>query len=109
MRIRDSLIINIPVFLALLLSLTSLAALILFRSRFPLPIVFGVISWQALCGAVMLLIDYRKRKIALFFRVLDSCENENKLNLLTKPLRNTFCGELMRLAIMSRFKETAVK
>jgi hypothetical protein len=104
MKTADSLIINIPVILALLLMTGAAITGWVLRGVFPAAIGFGILAWQALAGAVLLTLDYKKRKIALFFRILDSCDNETKLALLTKPLKGTLCGEVMRLAIWNRFK-----
>lgn len=104
----DILIINTPALLAFCGFIAGLLIIPLFNGRLFFQIITGVLSWQCLCAAVLLLIDFKRRKIRLFFRILTACDTEKKLSQMTGPLRGTLCGEAMRLAIINRYKKTVL-
>ena len=102
MPIKDFLIINIPVWLFYLFSITALIFFFFFNGIIKYIILcFG---WWCFCGGVLVLTDY-KRKKNLYLKIIRQAKNnKRRLIKLTDPLKDTICGFVLNLAIIQRVK-----
>ena len=102
--LQDLLIINIPVFL--FMAGSALAAFLGTRTdRIP-RIFFFLLAWWCLCGAVMLTIDYRKRKRFQFQRLCAVAGDRLPPPALKASLSSTLCGRCLLLAVTRRHRLT---
>ena len=104
LKAKDFLIINFPAWLAILFGIGTVIFLFVgpFTQSRITNIFLLIFSWQALCCAVILLIDYRRKK-RVFLRVLKSSKTRDKLKYFLKPLKGNLCGLSIGLAAKSRF------
>jgi c-di-AMP phosphodiesterase-like protein len=102
MKIKDFLLINIPVWLFIFFGLCSLILSFFISSIFKF-ILLGF-TWWCLCGAFFVFKDY-KRKKRQFLKILSQSKNDaERLKRLTLPLKDTICGLSLCLALNHRFK-----
>jgi len=85
----DFMIINVPVWLFLCLSL--FAVVFAAGLSFPAKLIPLAVAWWSFCGAVMLAIDFRTRKRALYFRLRSRCPT-GRTTPLERSLKETVCG-----------------
>lgn len=89
-------LINIPVWLfgaGFLLSL-----LLVYIDFPPFRILYMIPAWWCVCGAVMLLLDYKKRKRELYLRMLSTGEVRTK-SAAVRSLKQTVCGWSLYFAL----------
>ena len=98
-RYISYLIINIPVFIFFFLGLFFLTASLMVKNLW---LLIGV--WWALSGAIMLIIDFIKRKRDEFFRLLLIFEKDKRSERLKNNLKQTICGLCILLALKYRLK-----
>ncbi len=98
----DFIIINTPVWLFIALAL--IAALVATGLSFPLALIPLVLAWWSLCGAVMLSLDFFKRKRYLYFRLRFPAPPGPQA-AAAKSLMQTLCGLSVYLAAL-RYSRT---
>jgi hypothetical protein len=101
----DFLIINLPVWLFLAGLCLCGALMVALRPAFPLILAFAVPAWWCACGALMLSIDYSKRKKTVYLRIRRAGP-PGPSTPLGKSLRQTLCGAMVYLAVQ-RYARTA--
>lgn len=99
--LTDFLIINIPVFLCSLGAAFLLIMGLFLKELWQILCFIG--SWQLICGAIMLSIDYSKNKKGKFLKLL-ALKLRNEARALPGMLKETICGLCLYLAVIHRVK-----
>ncbi len=102
MPIKDFIIINIPVWVFIILAGASI--LLSFFINGIIKFVFFAFAWWCLCGGFFVFTDFNRKKKIYFKIIHQSKRNSERLKKLTLPLRETFCGMALSLAINHRVK-----
>ena len=97
------LIINIPFFLFLIVAILFLLLSILLKK---ILFLFGV--WWALSGAIMLEIDFLKRKKKNFLRLLILFQKRKENEKLKNNLKQTLCGLSVLWALKYRLNKKPI-
>ena len=102
---RKFIIINAPVWQVL--TIGCCIGLYIFPRFYSLPVWLNIacciIIWQCLSAAIMLLLDY-KRKRKVFTRILGSTHDIKKIRTMLKPLRKTICGLFVAVAVLVEYR-----
>ncbi len=98
MRTGEFLLINVPVFLFLCGAL--LSGFVAITTPGIIRIVGILAGWWCLCGACMLLIDFRRKK-KVFYRIAFQLETRNT-NHIPAVVGDTFCGRCIIWALHYR-------
>ncbi|HOV14083.1 MAG TPA: hypothetical protein PK771_07355 [Spirochaetota bacterium] len=98
-KIVSYLIINIPVFLFILVGVLFLAVSLISKNLW-----FLIGIWWSISGAVMLSIDFVKRKKNEFYRLLEIFKNDKQVDRLKNNLKQTICGFSLLMALKYRLK-----
>jgi hypothetical protein len=100
----DFFIINVPILLFLSGAVLALALLAGLRPAFPLMLAFIVPAWWCACGALMLGIDYSKRKRSMYMR-LRTAGAPGPRSPLGRSLKQTICSAMLYAAVLRYARE----